>query len=103
VRLMPPEKVELAVEVLRRVPAREMPPVELRVEAERPPVKLDVALTVLMSVPPAMVRPPVEILRSVVKIPPLKLEVAVEVLRREPPVMVKPEEVAVRPDTFSPW
>jgi hypothetical protein len=94
VMFTPLARVEEAVadELIAPVPVMVRPFDDARPPVETPPVKLDVALTVLMSVPPAMVRPPVEILRSVVKIPPLKLEVAVEVLRREPPETVRPFE-----------
>jgi hypothetical protein len=55
-----------------------------------PPVKVLVALTVETMVPPAMVTPPFETLRSLTRRPPVKVLVALLVWFREPPERVMP-------------
>lgn len=73
---MPPENVEVAVEVLRIEPSVMRNPAErARLAKERPPLSVEVAVEVMSSDPPEIAKPPVTPKLEAVT-PPLKLEVA---------------------------
>ena len=69
--------VDVADPVFRMDPAMVMPAALWSWDAVMPPLKVFVALTVETSEPPAMVRPPVVIRRSLTPIPPRSVLVAV--------------------------
>lgn len=75
VRPRPPLKVEVAVPVFNRVPARLRPAVELSEAAEIPPEKVEEAVEVLEIEPPEIVMP-FELSKLAVLMPPAKVEVA---------------------------
>ena len=92
----PPEKVEVAVEVISNEPPETERPVEALSEVrERPPEKVEVAVEVFVTEPPEIARPPVTPSCEAV-MPPVKLEVAAPVTLMSG---VMTDEVAKRPET----
>ena len=100
--MTPPEKVEVAADVLRRVPPVIVMPVdEVRLVRDRPPDIVLVAVEVILSVPLETMFPPVterpfDDDRPAVAIPPANVEVPVCVISRRPDDLIDPPEI-VRP------
>jgi len=92
----PPEKVEVAVLVMRREPPEiESPVEEFREVRESPPDQVDVAVEVLVMEPPVKASPPVTPKLEAV-MPPTKDDVAAPVTAM---IGVMMEEVAKSPET----
>ena len=92
----PPERVEVAVEVISNEPPETERPVEALSEVRaRPPEKVEVAVEVFVTEPPEIARPPVTPSCEAV-MPPVKLEVAAPVTLMSG---VMTDEVAKRPET----
>jgi hypothetical protein len=93
------EPLSVQPDGVMQVPETEKQPADRLI----PLAKDELEFEVLMREPPAMVRPPVETLRSDTRRPPVKEEEAVEELVMEPEEMAKPFDedrpLAWRPET----